>query len=382
MQILIVRTVIVVGVFFYVVLPFLGAVLVRRRWRNFRARLERASLFPQLSYARAQHPDEGGAAHYRLLGRLEAVRGDSVVYVAKNQWSVAVDLADVPIFILPPRPVGAGDQSDPMPDQTPRVYRWGELSALPEGTTLLVAGAVQQRRGEPTFVSTPAFPLLVIVYDCADEQLLARAIWSGRQRNEYWNQLTPPSLAVGFLAELLIACVVAARFRVGALVALGAALVPFLPLLPPGLAAFYLYRRLWQRGRRLRALRDVLRMPLRYRFDLHPHDETVWVALLPDGGVYERIRSSDAPTDPAIPVVIPADASERVQRTWYLFRRQESEPSDALAPTVAVAGEPAERAWRAQWKARLLELTAVATFCAGVLLNLNIALRILREILF
>jgi Na+/proline symporter len=82
-------------------------------------------------------------------------------------------------------------------------------------------------------------------------------MWAGRQRNEYWNHLTPISLIGGFVAELLWAVSLSGESRLQTLVALVMALIPILPLFPPGVVGFYWYRRLWRRARRIRAHRDL-----------------------------------------------------------------------------------------------------------------------------
>ena len=45
---------------------------------------------------------------------------------------------------------------------------------------------------------------------------------------------------------------------------LSLAAAPVAPFLPPGVALYYLYRYFWKMARRLRAERDLLRLPLRY----------------------------------------------------------------------------------------------------------------------
>ena len=146
-----------------------------------------------------------------------------------------------------------------LPDATPRVVYWKEMNALVEGSRIFVAGTLSRDDGTLAFRSWEAGQgkPLVIMYDCPDSSVLERAMWTGRQRNEYWNHLTPISLIVGFLAELVWVMWVFEESRLAALVGTIGALIPILPLIPPGVVGFYLYRRLWRRGRRIRAARDV-----------------------------------------------------------------------------------------------------------------------------
>ncbi|MFW6228789.1 MAG: hypothetical protein ACOC2V_04955, partial [Alkalispirochaeta sp.] len=169
--------------------------------------------------------------------------------------SVSIDLHRVPIFLLPnaPKP-----EAGP-PDETPLVVYWKEMNALVEGSRFFVAGTVTREMGTLSFRGWDregGVPL-VVMYDCSDDLVLERAMWTGRQRNEYWNQFTPGSLIVGFLAEILWVVRVFEESRFYAFAGILASLVPLLPLVPPGVVGFYLYRRLWRRGRRIRAARDM-----------------------------------------------------------------------------------------------------------------------------
>jgi hypothetical protein len=95
---------------------------------------------------------------------------------------------------------------------------------------------------------------------------MQRVIWSGRQRNEYWNQFTIPSLITGSFGLLLLAYFLLGSpdMRIPALTALAAGLGPASPFLPPAFPLYFLYRRYWKRARLMRAQRDVVRLPLRY----------------------------------------------------------------------------------------------------------------------
>jgi hypothetical protein len=65
---------------------------------------------------------------------------------------------------------------------------------------------------------------------------------------------------------------------------LTASLLPLLIFIPPGILLFFLFRRLWKRGRILRAERDLLQLPLRY-FDSVQDRNTV-ESPLPDGETF------------------------------------------------------------------------------------------------
>jgi hypothetical protein len=242
---------------FFLVIPLGGAFAVRSRWRRFRRKLIAAASFRRLDYAVAHAAGDGISEGEPVVfyGRLEGIRGDRGIWLGSKGISVSIDLHRVPIFLLPNVPKFEGGP----PDETPRVVYWKEMNALVEGSRFFVAGTATREMGSLAFQGWDregGVPL-VIMYDCSDELVLERAMWTGRQRNEYWNHLTPISLIVGFLAEILWAVRVFDESRFYAFIGILASLVPLLPLVPPGVVGFYVYRRLWRRGRRIRAARDM-----------------------------------------------------------------------------------------------------------------------------
>jgi hypothetical protein len=194
-----------------------------------------------------------GAAFF---GRLEGIQGETGVWLGSQGISVMLDLSRAPIFMLPQTAKLDGT----LPDTTPRVVMWKEMSALVEGSRFFVAGELQRMGSDLTFSSwiDGTEPPLVIMYDCPDSVVLDRAIWTGRQRNEYWNHITPVSLIVGFLGQLLWVMRIFEQSRLYALIGVVIALIPVLPLLPPGVLGYYVYRKMWRRARRIRATRDIV----------------------------------------------------------------------------------------------------------------------------
>lgn len=246
------------AVIFFLGVPLAGAFSVRQRWRRFRKAVRRASTLPRIDDAFAQTAIDSAPPreHVVVFGRLEGVEGKSGIWLRSLGFSVSVDLETIPLFLLPPR-TGTGGSP---PDVTPRIAYWKEMNALVEGTKFLVAG--ETRRGPSGTFSIEEFSdtgekPLIIMYDGPDDDVFSRAMWTGRQRNEYWNHYTPISLIVGFLAELLWVVHVFDENRLYALIGIVLAVLPVLPLIPPGLIGFYIFRKLWQSGRRLRAIRDV-----------------------------------------------------------------------------------------------------------------------------
>lgn len=361
---------------FYILVPGVGAFVVRGRWRRFRRRIIESSLLPILSYAALRR---GTDASYRFYGRLEAVQGDHRVWLSDGHLSVALELEGVSIYVVPAVDASAGGNRSLRREETPRVLSWEALGSLPEGTPFFVAGYLEILEGSPVFRSSPDDQLFVMLYEETERRLLARAIWCGRQRNEYWNQFTPVALAAGFVAQLLLAYLF---FREGGgriygLTALTMALLPALPLFPPGLLTFFGYRRLWGRARLLRARRDLLRLPA--RFDFAPKDSRHWFAPLPAGGEYVK-------------ELLPAGASWSgypVRRgvedgiDWFRFYPQlgEGDLRDPWAESVVVAGEPEELARHAERRARRLEGVSLLLFLSCIFINSYLAFLALSYLL-
>ncbi|TVR93833.1 MAG: hypothetical protein EA428_01335 [Spirochaetaceae bacterium] len=252
------------GTLFYLVIPGIGAFAVRKQWRVFRRRVLTRASFPLLSYKGVREQEGSGKqiiGSYRFFGALEAIEDDNIIWLRNGSLSVAVEMRDVRLYMLPTEDFGvtvdgAGGQ---LPDRTPSVLRWQRMTSLTEGSKIFVAGTVVRKAGRAVFLATRSDPLLVVMYDGPDETVVRRAIWCGRQRNEYWNQLTPLSLAGGILS-LTVLAYLAIRPPVHSFPALLAsigALLPVLPLAPPGVALFFVYRHLWKEGRYRRARRDL-----------------------------------------------------------------------------------------------------------------------------
>ncbi len=245
-------------------IPGIGAFAVRKQWRVFRRQVLTRASFPVLSYKGVREQEgsrEQTIGSYQFFGALEAIEDDDIIWLRNGTLSVAVEMREVRLYMLPTKDFGvtvdgAGGQ---LPDRTPSVLRWHRMTSLTEGSKIFVAGTVVRRAGRAVFLAGRGDPLLVVMYDGPDETVVRRAIWCGRQRNEYWNQLTPLSLAGGILT-LTVLAYLAIRPPLdtfSAVLASVGALLPVLPLAPPGVALFFVYRHLWKEGRYRRARRDL-----------------------------------------------------------------------------------------------------------------------------
>ncbi len=256
--------ILLVGTLFYVIVPGFGAFAVRKQWRIFRRQMLDRAVLPVLSY-RGVREHEGSELQmlgsYRFYGALEAIEDDNIIWLRSGSLSVAVEMRDVRLYMLPTEEFGVTVQEagGELPDRTPSVLRWQRMTSLTEGSKMYVAGSVARKDGRAVFLASRSDPLLVLMYDGPDDTVVRRAIWCGRQRNEYWNQLTPLSLAGGILTLTVLAYLaIRPPFdSLSAVLASVGALLPMLPLAPPGVALFFAYRYLWKEGRYRRARRDL-----------------------------------------------------------------------------------------------------------------------------
>ena len=91
------------------------------------------------------------------------------------------------------------------------------------------------------------------------------AISGGRQRNEYMNPLTLPSVVIGALSLVLFAFSLlpgSDRFISPDGAHRGARPRP--PLPPPRFSPHFIYRSFWKKARLMRVQRDIVGLPLRY----------------------------------------------------------------------------------------------------------------------
>ncbi|MDL2228631.1 hypothetical protein LJC14_00090 [Treponema sp. OttesenSCG-928-L16] len=366
--------------FWYGVVPVLGAFYIRHSWRAFRGRFDNLRLSPLLDYAVYRALDHQGGS-YRFLGGAESIPDGRTLWVRSSSLTIPVFLEGAYTYVLPmteyKNPL---DPFDPGREAPERI-RWDRLSTLTEGAKVYVGGKLSQVEGRWTFVSTKADPLLVIFYDGPDRSLTARTIRAGRDRNEYWNPVTPYSLILGTFSLIIFALSFVSRpaFRPAVITALLFMFTPLLGYLPPGMLLVSLYRRFWWRARVFRAYRDMVRLPSKY---LPPGENEV---RLPDGERYGWVYYKELPSgirEARIPIMPPEGRPEKGSG-WFFFgilpegeewREQENppwpaEPKDPLASYGLVPGRPEHTARLYALKAHALELFSCLLFLAGISVN-------------
>jgi hypothetical protein len=292
--------------------------------------------------------------------------------------TVPVDLTGAKVFLLPlDGKIRVGES-----ESVPRPIKWKQVSELSEGARIFVGGTARLSDGRARFESVGEHPLLVILYDGHERSLLMRAVGAGRQKNEYWNPATPYSIALGVFSGLLMALSFANRpaFSAAFSAALTVAFGPLVPFFPPGVLLTVFASGLWRRGRAYRALRDLIKLPLRHLPS--GSDETT----LPDGSRYGVRRLEEerfAAFGDRIPRLPPEAEHTSARERWYCYgtlpeNADETEfpvlePADPSAVYAAVPDDPERLSRYYSGRARLLELGSAAAFAGGLILNAGLA---------
>jgi hypothetical protein len=371
-------------ILWYGLVPVAGALVRRHKWHIFRKHFDELRLSPILDYR--QYSQEGKDDTFRFVGGFESVTDGQTLWIRNENLTVPVSLQNAEIYLLPmQKSEGISEAFDPG-EETPERIRWERVSALTEGARVFAGGLMVCKDGRRSFVSAKKKPLMVIFFDGPDHSLATRAIRAGRYRGEYWNTITPYSLVVGALCQIIIAVMFLSRpaFRLTVIVSIIALFVPLYPMIPPGLLFTVMYRRLAWRSRILRAYRDIARLPLRYlspranrslRGNFAPLDES---CLLPNGEQYGFVRVKELPSqaeEGTIPLILPELTKVRKDNVWYIFgalrpgEQLPVQPDDYFATFGILPGRPEAIARYCQILAYTLELGAWIVLLTGIGLN-------------
>ncbi|MDR2418170.1 MAG: hypothetical protein LBD79_03855 [Treponema sp.] len=350
----------------YGLAPFLGAFISRHSWRVFRQRFNDLCLSPILDYTAYQRCVHGG--RFRFIGGFESITDEYTLWIRAETISIPVSLSGRYTYLF-----SITEEGD---EETPERIRWDRVSSLTEGIKIFVGGSLALKDERLVFVSSKEEPLFIIFYDGNDRSLPIRAIHAGRNKNEYWNPITPYAFILGAFSQLLIVLSFLSRptFRVTSIVAFIALFTPIIPFLPPGLLCTVLYNSLWHKARQFRGYRDVARLPLKYL------SAGVWRSLLPDGELYGMSRVDTLPEH--IPLLL---SSNREKDQWYVFGRIDEtplprEPDDLFATFGAIQGDPEILAHRYAIKAHILEIVSGLFLIIGLGINLFSIILILHQL--
>ena len=382
--------------FFFILIPGLGAFLVRSQWRKFRAAMIASSQYSRISYADLRGRKEGAAeslGRFRFFGVLEAIQEDDVIWIRNGEIALSADMKGQRVYVLPS--ISALENEDreeqhdlAPPDEMPTMVPWEKLRSLPEGTRVFMAGLLCLEKGRGLFRAEEGGDLLVVFYEGEEESILRRAIWNGRHRNEYWNPFTPASLAGGVLSALILAYISLKNpfTRIEAILSVGAAVVPLVPLLPPGVLLFMLYRRFWNRARFLRAERDLVRLPLRF----FPDEDVSKPCVLSNGEQYIcSVLRADEYFGLAERARLRTPSLTKDEKAggyfWFGIKRASSplpeKSTDPMIERIVVPGNPREVARKCERRARQLEILSMGFFVVGFGVNLLIVLRLLARLI-
>ena len=244
----------------YLIIPGLGGLHARTRWRRFRKRVQESVLLPEVAFDRGGVDEPLGP--HRFIGRIEALQDSDSLWIKGDAVSIQALMSDSEIYILPPETSGPPDlraiEEERLPEGAPGTMSWKQMTTLQEGHRVYLVGFLERRDGVLRMFGSRDVPLLSILHESDD--VIPRAVWSGRQKNEYWNNLTPWSLLAGSLSLFIMASAVFRTYQASLSVRLLLlqALFPIIPLLPPGVVFFFFYLANWRRARFLRAERDLL----------------------------------------------------------------------------------------------------------------------------
>ncbi len=213
-------------------------------------------------------PGDPESGLFRFKGRLEAIEGDNIAWIKGPGGSLCADMRDAVVYNM--TDPGSNDQiynhlyPYPLPQVSLSPMSWSEVFSLTEGTKVYLFGELSVERGRYILGSSRQMALTVIIYNEDPFTLIPRSIWSGRQSNEYWNTLTPWSLLVGVLTLLISTVWLFQNSLDYRLPFMGflLALMPLILFLPPGFFLFHLYKKFWDRGRKARAERDLMQLPV------------------------------------------------------------------------------------------------------------------------
>ncbi len=366
-----------IAVVFYFLVPGIGAFAVRHQWRNFRKRMISSVSSPLLNYARLHTEAPIPGETYRFFGSLQALQGESELWLSGNNLSVSVDMSRVSLYILPSAP----HLSSPIgeagyPDETPRKIKWDRIFSLSEGTRMFVFGSIIRKNGKTCFVETPDAKLFVVIYDCSDEAFFSQAIWTGRQRNEYWNPATPGSLTVGSFSLFIYFYILLQKsyMQFPAGIALLLSLVPLLLFSPPGLGFYYVYRYLWKKARMLRAQRDLVKLPLSFFAEESLYESVSRVSLSLSEAQYE-MKKCGAGEMERYSTDFTVRKTSFLEDDFYLFQVKNSDGEvirrspDPMAENILIPGNPLTLAEKSEKKAFKLEILSSTAILADFLVN-------------
>lgn len=232
---------ILVYMLFFILLPGVGAVSLRRRWTKFRKTLFSYSKEPMLEYFNLESTKK-----FCFKGELESFRDDNVVWLRGETLSVCIDLDKQYIYSLTKN------------SETLTRNRWSNISSLVEGTMFYVFGTLIYDKGVPYLVGSSSEDLIVVICD-EDKNIYESLIRKGRDKNEIWNNFSPYLYITGVFLLIILSYISYTRYsnKTWSFYLLVAAGTPFYFIIPPGLMFYLQYRKMWDKALRFLILKDL-----------------------------------------------------------------------------------------------------------------------------
>lgn len=388
--------IILFSILFFIALPGLGAFQVRNHWRRFRQRLLEASFWPIADYSSIGSKKRGIAGNYRFFGTLEAIQEDDIIWLRNGDISISVDMTDAYVYMLAPYSADPETRDfQALNDEMPQRVPWDKVFSLHEGASVFICGTLFVENGRGIFRPNDTEDLQVIIYDGPSDRFLRRAIWSGRQRNEYWNSFTPGSLAAGALAFLALSYFLLKfpLLRYHTIVSISFILVPILPFIPPGIVLFLFYRRFWKEAWFFRAERDMLLLSLRFFTNVTFSDKEKKIPC-DNGETYlmrevskeelleNKYNNIEIRRSPMVLRLL-----DKEPENYYLFGVQQQgdqvfgTSKDPMVNRVALPGNPMELANECHKKARFYERLSLGIFLAGFLVNMVVVFAVVAALI-
>jgi len=245
----------VIVVVFYGIIPIVGIMITRYKWMQFRKRFNFLRHCKLLDYRQYRKLENNGEV-FRFTGGIESITDGRILWVKGEDMTIPVSLEKIKCFLLP---IEENDETE-----APLQIHWNQVSALPEGAKVFIGGLVKIQKNSLNFCTTKEEPLMIIFYNCPDDDLPVSLISRARSRNDYWNNLTPISLVTGALALIFIASSFLGRpaFHLIVIIAIIAVFIPILPAVPPGFLFTILGRRIAWNVRKQKAKLELMRFGL------------------------------------------------------------------------------------------------------------------------
>ncbi|MHC6202746.1 hypothetical protein ACYULU_06090 [Breznakiellaceae bacterium SP9] len=351
--------------FWYGLVPVIGACIKRYQWRLFRQRFEYLGLKPELQYAR-YNSGKSAEGEYRFVGVLESISDEQILWVRTTKLLVPIRISGAQTYSITAS--GTSDEWVDRDEEDLQRIKWSEISSFTGEVKVFAGGPLLFAQGRLTFRSAKNKPLLIIFFTGDSRDLTIQVLRSGRQKNEYWNMVTPYSFILGAFSIIILASSLFLRpaFRLAAITAFISLFSPVLTLVPPGLLCTVAYRRLRQRARIYRSYHDIVRLPL-----IYPVAAPANTYTLPNG---ERYCVRPLKVLGRQPLLIPKDEKKPRDR-WYICGAVTQNaailkrPKDIFAVYGAIPGDPEILAKRFVHKAYFLEFLSVCMLIFGLALN-------------